>query len=61
VPLVIVCAPLDLSSPHRQERLGAIESQYLALLVDAQHDRTRGRRQIEADDIVHLLDERRIG
>ena len=45
---------------HRQERLGSIERLYLALLIDAQHDRAFRRRELEADDVPHLLDEQRV-
>jgi hypothetical protein len=33
----------------------------LALFIDAQDQRMLRRRQIEADDIAHLLDKQRIG
>jgi hypothetical protein len=33
---------------------------YLAFLIDTQHDRAFGRRQVEPDDIAHFLDEQRI-
>ena len=38
-----------------QTRLGPIERLDLGLLVDAQHDRTVGRVEVEADDLSNLL------
>ena len=35
-----------ISGPHRQKCLRAVEGLHLALLVDAQHDGTLGRRQV---------------
>src|SRR6476659_2252906 len=61
VALVIVRAPFDLPWTHRQQRLRAIESLYLALLIDADHQRLVGRIEIEPDDVAHLLDELWIG
>jgi len=60
-PGVIVCAPLGLAGPHRQERLGSIERLNLALFIDAKNDGALGRRQIKADNVADLLDEQRIG
>ena len=45
---------------HRQDRLLAVERLDLALLVDAEHQRAVGRRQVEPDDVAHLVDEQRI-
>jgi hypothetical protein len=42
---------------HRQPRLAPVERLDLALLVDAQHQGSVRRAEIEADDILHLLDE----
>ena len=61
VPLVVVRAPLGLTGAHRQQRLRAIQRLHLAFLVDAQHHGALRRRQVQADDIAHLLDEQRIG
>jgi hypothetical protein len=33
----------------------------LALFVDAQNQRALGRRQVQPDDVAHLLDKKRIG
>jgi hypothetical protein len=41
--------------------LGALERLHLGLLADAQHDGLLGRRQVQADDVPHLLDEVRVG
>jgi hypothetical protein len=56
---VVVGATFDLSGAHRQQRLGAVERLDLQFLVDTQHHRAFGRRQMKADDIAHLLDEQR--
>ena len=40
---------------HRQRRLRAIQRLDLGLLVHAQHDRSLGRVQVQADDIGELL------
>lgn len=42
---------------HRQNWLFAIEGLDLALLIDTEHKRPVGRRQIEADNIADLVDE----
>jgi len=61
VAVVIVRAPLDLSGTHREQRLRAVQSLDLALLVDADDKRLVRRIEIEADDVAHLFDELRIG
>jgi hypothetical protein len=61
MPLVVVCAPLDLPGPHREERLRTVERLHLAFLIDTQHDCTFGWRQVEPDDIAYFLYEQRIG
>src|SRR3546814_12975194 len=60
VALVIMAAPLRLSWSHRQHRLAAVERLDLALFIDAQDQRTLGRRQVEPDNVAHLLDEQGI-
>ena len=60
VPLVIVRLPRRHPWPQGQDRLRAIEGLNLALLIDAQHQRLRGRIQIEADDVPQLAHEVRI-
>src|SRR3546814_19565472 len=55
-----MAAPLRLSWSHRQHRLAAVERLDLALFIDAQDQRTLGRRQVEPDNVAHLLDEQGI-
>ena len=43
VALVIMAAPLDLSRPHRKQRLSAVEHLDLRFFIDAQHQRMVGR------------------
>jgi len=43
-----------------QHRCRAVERLDLGLLVDAEHDRSLGRIEIEPDDVAHLVDELRI-
>ena len=45
---------------HRQNRLFAVERLDLAFLIDTKDQRPVGRRQIEADNIADLVDEKRI-
>jgi hypothetical protein len=55
VVLVVVCHGRRAALLQRQGRLRAVERQDLALLVDAQHQRSIRRVQVEAnDDIGHL-------
>ena len=58
---IVVRAPLDLSRAHGKQRLRSIQRLDLALLVDAQNQRAFGRRQVQADDIAHLLDKQGVG
>jgi hypothetical protein len=46
---------------NRQDGLGAFQGLDLALFVDAQHDGALRRVEIQADDILDLGDELRIG
>ncbi len=57
---VVVCMPLNLAGPHRQQRRTALQRLHLALLVDAQYQRLVRRIEIQPDDIADLLDEQRI-
>ena len=57
---VVMSAPLDLSGPHGQHRLRAVERLDLALLVDAKHERALGRVEVEADNIPQLLHKQRV-
>jgi hypothetical protein len=52
--LVVMAAPGNLTRPHGQHRLAAIEGLDLALFVDAEHDRMLGRRHVKSDDIPHF-------
>jgi len=58
MPIVIMSAPLRLAWTHRQDRLTAIECLHLALLIDAEHHRTRllWRVEIKANNVTHFLD-----
>ena len=56
VALVVVGVPLDLARPELEHRLRSIERLDLGLLVDRQDDRTRGRGEIEPDDVGDLGD-----
>jgi len=49
------------TGPHRQQGLGSIKRLDLALLIDAEHYGALGWRQIQADDVAHLLDKQWIG
>jgi hypothetical protein len=44
---------------HRQGRRGAVQRLDLGLLIDAQHDGTLRRIEIQPDDIADLVDEQR--
>ena len=52
---VVMGEPLDLSGPHGQHQLGAVERLNLALFVDTQHERALVRVEVEANDVAHLL------
>src|SRR5712692_8085822 len=58
---VVVGAPLDLTGPHREYGLTAVQGLDLRLLVDTKHNCTVGRIQVEADDVPHLLNQQRVG
>jgi hypothetical protein len=45
---------------HRQARLGSVERLDLRLLIDAEDDGVGRRVDVEADDVLHLVGERRI-
>jgi hypothetical protein len=53
---IIVAAPLDLSEAHGQKRLAPVKRLDLTLLVNAKHDSAFGRRNVETNDVAHLLD-----
>jgi hypothetical protein len=58
---IVVRAPLDLPGAHRQQRLTAVQSLDLRLLVHTQHQRLVRRVQIQSHDVPDLVDEQRIG
>ena len=58
---VVVGSPLGGGGHHRQDRLEAVERLDLGLLVDAEHDGSLGRVQVETDDVADLLDKERVG
>jgi hypothetical protein len=47
--------------PDRADRLGAFQGLQLGLLLHPQHDRALGRMQLQADDIVDLGRQLRVG
>ena len=46
---------------QRQNRLGAIQRLYLALFINAKHQRLHRRVQVQTHDVPRLLDKQRIG
>ena len=54
MPLVVMRASLDLTGPHRQQRLRAIQRLDLGLFIDAQDHGVVGRMHIQTDDVAHL-------
>ena len=58
---IIMGHAFDITQPHGQHGLGAVEGLNLALFIDAEHQRMIGRMQIQADNVAHLLDKERIG
>jgi len=61
VPIVIVGYPIDVSQPHRQHRLAALQRLNLAFLVHAQHQCLVGGVEVESDHVPDLFDEKRVG
>ena len=61
VPLVVVRHGAEPARLHRQARLGAVERLDLRLRVERQDDRMLGRRDVQADHVLDLGGERRIG
>ena len=53
---VVVGYSLHVSQAYRQQWLGSIESLHLGLLVDAEHHCLLRGVQVEADDVLDLLD-----
>ena len=58
--LVVVGRALGGAGQHRQGRRGAVQRLDLALLVHREHDGSLGRVQVQAADVVDLLDELRV-
>jgi hypothetical protein len=54
IPSVIMRAPLRETGAHRKQRLRAAQGLNLGFLVHAEHDRVRGRVQVQADHVVNL-------
>ena len=61
VAAVIVGTALNLTGPHGQQRSRPLKGLDLRLLVDAQHQGSVGRMEVEPDDVADLLDEQRVG
>nr|CUV26411.1 protein of unknown function [Ralstonia solanacearum]CUV36738.1 protein of unknown function [Ralstonia solanacearum]CUV41950.1 protein of unknown function [Ralstonia solanacearum]CUV62987.1 protein of unknown function [Ralstonia solanacearum] len=57
---VIVRDALDVTKPHRQQRLRTLQCLALALLIDTQHKCVGRRAQVQPDDVADLLDEERV-
>ena len=57
---VVVRPPFDLPGPQRQHRRAAIQRLDLRLFIDTQDQGAIRWRQIQADDIAHLVDEERV-
>jgi hypothetical protein len=61
VALIVVGGALGRPGQHRTGRRGSIQRLNLAFLIDGQHDRAFGRVEIQAADVVDLLDQLRVG
>src|SRR5215468_9318981 len=59
VPHIVVRPAFGDARHHRQHRLFTVEGLDLALFVDAENQRPVGRREVETDDIAHLVPVRR--
>ena len=53
--------PLGSAREHRQDRPGTVERLDLALLINAEHNGSLGRVEVQPADVVDLLDELRVG
>lgn len=60
MPLVVVSDSLDVPQTHRQHGLSALQGLDLALLVDTQHHGVFGWAQVEADDVTHFFNKKRV-
>ena len=54
---IAMCAPLDLTGSHRQQRLGSVQSLNLSFLVNTEHQSTVWRVEIQSDDVTDFLNE----
>ena len=54
---VVVGDPLDVTQPHGQHRLGALQGLDLAFFVHAQDHGVVGRVQVQPDDVADFFDE----
>ena len=61
VTIVIVSHSLDITEPHWQHWLGALQGLHLALLIHAQYQRVVRRIKIKPNDVADLFDEERVG
>src|SRR6185295_18862051 len=57
---IVVSATFRLSGPHREQRLGTVESLNLGLLVHAQDQSAIRWIQVKPNDIAHFLNEQRV-
>jgi MFS family permease len=57
MPDVVVCPLFGLAERHGEQRLSTVQCLHSGLLVHAQHDRSRRRRQVQAHDVSDLLSE----
>src|SRR5579863_1156288 len=60
MPFIIVRLPSRHAGSQRENRLGAVQRLYLALLIHAQHHRPIWRIHIQSHDVSNLFDEQRI-
>src|SRR5437016_7741201 len=58
--LVVPRSSSHLARPHRQERLGSFQRLDLRLLVEAEHESSFRRVEVEPDDIANLLHKERV-
>ena len=61
VALIVMGRALGGAGQHRQRRRGAVQRLDLAFLIDGQDDGALGRVEVQAADVVDLLDELRVG
>src|SRR5687767_392187 len=54
---IAMCAPLDLTGSHRQQRLGSVQSLNLSFLVNTEHQSTVWWIEIQSDDVTDFFNE----